>query len=230
MARPVGLSDHQQEYQAHLSLRRLTDDSVRDHPQCTNNLICLILRLLWGTMLGLLSLPGLVLWLPTIILSRRRLRRHLRKGPVTDTWDEIAEIKVSSGVIAGIPVFLFASLAGCFYSTYSPVAVAVVMWMSLRWMEDAISSLRRAAASGRLLLTPESGLKELRALREDIRGRVFAVAIVELGLPEDSESLADGTSGLEMILLYFSVLRRRKRTWNEVLRFYDKVDCPPDDS
>ncbi|RDX52699.1 hypothetical protein OH76DRAFT_1480318 [Lentinus brumalis] len=226
----LGLQRDLNEYQVHLSSRRLTDDSVRDPPQCTNNLICLILRLLWGTTLGLLSLPGLLLWLPAIILSRRSLRRHLCKGPVTDTWDEIAEIKVSSGVIAGIPLFLFASLAGSFYSPYSPIAVAAVMWMSLRWMEDAIASLRRATASGRLLLTPESELKDLRALREDIRDRVFAVALVELGLPEDPESLADGLIGLKRILPYFSVFRRRKRCWNEVLRLYDKVDYPPDDS
>ncbi|RPD59125.1 hypothetical protein L227DRAFT_601486 [Lentinus tigrinus ALCF2SS1-6] len=158
--------------------------------------------------------------------------RHLRRGPASDTWDEIAEIKVSSGVVASIPVWIFASLVGLLYSSYAPIAVTIVMWMSLRWMEDAVASLRSAAVLRRLLLTSESVLGGLGSTREDIRCRILAIATRKLALPDDPETnLADsGMDGLADISRYFSVLRRRKRDWNEVLRLHNKTEYPAEDS
>ncbi|RPD73456.1 hypothetical protein L226DRAFT_546418 [Lentinus tigrinus ALCF2SS1-7] len=212
---------HSQEYQDQLSRLGLTDSSVRAFSSRIT-VVRLLLHLVWGATLGVLSLPGLL----------RRLQRHLRRGPASDTWDEIAEIKVSSGVVASIPVWIFASLVGLLYSSYAPIAVTIVMWMSLRWMEDAVASLRSAAVLRRLLLTSESVLGGLGSTREDIRCRILAIATRKLALPDDPETnLADsGMDGLADISRYFSVLRRRKRDWNEVLRLHNKTEYPAEDS
>ena len=195
---------------------------------CMVNVLHLIFRLVWGTILVSMSLPGLLLWLPAVVLSRRRLRKYIRRGPASDTWDEIAEIKVSSGVMAGIPVWLLVSLHGLSYSFYSPIAVAALMWMSLRWMEDAVASFRSAAVALRLIIIPKAKFRELRCMRKDIRERVVALAIAALDLPESpkTSSFVDGMGKLESFVRYFSPLRRRKRTWNEVLRLGDIADYP----
>jgi glycerol-3-phosphate O-acyltransferase/dihydroxyacetone phosphate acyltransferase len=61
------------------------------------------------------------------------------------------------------------------------------------------------------------------------------MAVQSLGLPDDPESFYADLGGTEKGRVkgpwdstrrYFSIRRRRKRDWNEVLRLYDKVDYP----
>lgn len=133
------------------------------------------------------------------------------------------------------------------------------MWITLRWLEDAISGFRAFAALVRLLLllshpAGRDALHDMRTLRADLHPRIMNLAVHTLGLPPDPKRyFADeaGASGLgigagiwgrrqnfnkgrvrsswESGARYFSVRRRRKKDWNETLRLYDKTDYPADD-
>jgi len=67
-------------------------------------------------------------------------------------------------------------------------------------------------------------LEELRVVRKGLYERVVEVATGRLGLPGDAWELVKTSSGLRKRLGYFSVKRRRKKDWNEVLRLYDVTD------
>jgi glycerol-3-phosphate O-acyltransferase/dihydroxyacetone phosphate acyltransferase len=67
-------------------------------------------------------------------------------------------------------------------------------------------------------------LDELRYTREGLYERVVDVATGQLGLPRDARELVDGKGGARRRLGYFSVKRRKKKDWNEVLRLYDVTD------
>jgi glycerol-3-phosphate O-acyltransferase/dihydroxyacetone phosphate acyltransferase len=112
------------------------------------------------------------------------------------------------------------------------------MWITLRWFEDAVSAFRAFIALVRLLRVGKPALKAIRNRREDLYSRVMNVAINTLGLPPDPEVYFANLGSREKGRIrghwdskarYFSVKRRRKRDWNEILRLYDKVDYPDDD-
>jgi glycerol-3-phosphate O-acyltransferase/dihydroxyacetone phosphate acyltransferase len=115
-------------------------------------------------------------------------------------------------------------------------------------MEDAISAFRSLLSLIRIFRLGERQLAKLRDERAELYPRVMKYAKKNLGLPEDPEAFftrahADADevakrrsnrkgqvkgrwdSGAR----YFSLKRRRKRDWNEVLRLYDKVDYPEAD-
>jgi len=64
----------------------------------------------------------------------------------------------------------------------------------------------------------------LREMRDGLYQRVIEVAVGRLGLPRNAEELVKTKRGLRRRLGYFSVKRRRKKDWNEVLRLYDVTD------
>lgn len=126
------------------------------------------------------------------------------------------------------------------------VVVPLMMWMSLRWFEDAVSSFRAFTALIRLLLMPRGKMVLLQATRHDLHKRIVDLAANTLGLPDQPETYfakdpeAGGAAGKndkgrvkgrwESKTKYFSIRRRRKRDWNETLRLYDKVDYGPEDA
>lgn len=198
----------------------------------------MLVRLSWICILLPLCFPGLVLWLPVFATTRYAVKHHiLRSGPVWDTWDEIAQTKLVYGLASGLSVWI-----GCMVLTFpiapiTAVVVPVVMWMSLRWMEDAVSAARAVMALTRLLWTGKSRLRELLKTRDELHERVMLLAVQYLRLPEDPEKYFVQSGGKEKgrvrgnwesRVKYFSVRRRRKRDWNETLRLYDKVDYPDD--
>jgi len=119
------------------------------------------------------------------------------------------------------------------------VVVPVLMWMSLRWFEDAVSAARAFVALGRLLCVNPMTLSRLRVTRADLHRRVVDLAVHGLGLPDDPERyfVEYGEKDKGRVVgrwasktNYFSVRRRRKRDWNETLRLYEQFDYPPEDS
>jgi glycerol-3-phosphate O-acyltransferase/dihydroxyacetone phosphate acyltransferase len=117
------------------------------------------------------------------------------------------------------------------------VIVPILMWMTLRWLEDAVSAFRAFTALVRLLRVGKNTLKDMHERREALHRRVMNLAVLTLGLPMDPETYfleAGGRekgrvrSSWESGARYFSVRRRRKRDWNETLRLYDKTDYPDD--
>ena len=98
------------------------------------------------------------------------------------------------------------------------------MWISLRWLEDGLSSLRAAIALLSMLAVGPARLNELRALRADLQKRVMRLAVEGADLPPDPENVLDRykkenlreKGGKVGRLGYFSVRRRRKKDYNEV--------------
>ena len=75
-----------------------------------------------------------------------------------------------------------------------------------------------------MIVVGKKRLEELREVREGLYGRVVEVATGQLGLPRNAEELVRTKGGMRKRLGYFSVKRRRKKDWNEVLRLYDVTE------
>jgi glycerol-3-phosphate O-acyltransferase / dihydroxyacetone phosphate acyltransferase len=98
------------------------------------------------------------------------------------------------------------------------------MWFTLRWIEDWLAAARSARSIWRMLCVGGKRLEELRGVREGLWERVMGVAVGRLGLPREARELVVSKRGMRRRLGYFSVKRRRKKDWNEVLRLYDVTD------
>jgi glycerol-3-phosphate O-acyltransferase/dihydroxyacetone phosphate acyltransferase len=109
------------------------------------------------------------------------------------------------------------------------------MWMTLRWFEDGVSALRALISLFRLLTLPKDKLNETRRWRARLERGVNRMAVRRLGLPADpvkafsvkgdsvdwkkEKGWVSGSWGRG--IGYFSITRRRKRDWNETLRWYN---------
>ena len=197
----------------------------------------IILRAIWSLILLAVSLPGLVLWLPVFATTFIAVHQFKRTGSVWDTYDEIAQYKLTYGLASGVAIWLLAMLATLPVAALTAVLVPAIMWLSLRWMEDAVAAFRALAALTRLLLIGKPALQTMREQREGLHERVMELAVGTLGLPAEPETYFAESGGREKGRVrgrwaskakYFSVRRRRKRDWNETLRLYDQVDYPED--
>ncbi|TFK53635.1 hypothetical protein OE88DRAFT_1655850 [Heliocybe sulcata] len=221
-------------YQDTLSRWGVKDDRIRRPLSRFSIFRRIFIRLGWTLFLSFISIAGFILWSPIVITTYVAVRNFKRTGPIWDTWDEIAQYKLVYGLISGVCVYFFSMLATLPVAPITAVVVPVIMWMTLRWMEDAVSAFRAVAALARLLLVRNRTLAEIAALRKDLFERVMKLA-KRLGLPEDPETYFLESGGREKGRVrgrwesrakYFSIRRRRKRDWNETLRLYDQVDYP----
>ena len=226
-----------QEYQEQLSRWGIKDDRVRRPLPRPVILYRICLRAAWSLILLTISLPGLLLWLPVFITTFIAVHQFKRTGPVWDTYDEIAQYKLTYGLISGLCIWFFSMLVTLPFALLTAVLVPAAMWMSLRWMEDAVAAFRALASLTRLLWIGKPALQQMREKREDLHRRVMELAVGTLGLPDEPETYFAESGGREKGRVrgrwaskakYFSVRRRRKRDWNETLRLYD-VDYPNDD-
>ncbi|KZP34476.1 hypothetical protein FIBSPDRAFT_915724 [Athelia psychrophila] len=222
-------------YQDQLSRWGIKDDRIRRPLRTRTILFRLPLRL--GLTFGLitLSLPGLLLWLPVFLTTFYAVHNFKKSGPVWDTWDEIAQYKLIYGLMSGLAVWALSVLLTLPMAGVTVFVTPALMWMSLRWLEDAVSAFRAFLALLRLLRVGKPTLKAMREKRAELHGRVMKLAIGTLGLPQDPETHFLEAGGKEKGRVrsrwesgarYFSVRRRRKRDWNETLRLYDKTDYP----
>lgn len=84
-----------QAYQDTLNHLGLKDDRVRRPPIATPLLLKrLLVRLSGAALLGLISLPGLVCWLPIFVTAKFFSWRVRSSGKLEDVWDEIAHTKL----------------------------------------------------------------------------------------------------------------------------------------
>ena len=142
-------------------------------------------------------------------------------------YDEVAQTKLLYGLGSGIIVYVL-TLTWSWYSSrgifFTSIGVPLLMWFTLRWIEDILSAARSARSIFRMIVVGKKRLEELRTVREGLYVRVVEVATRRLGLPRNAEELVQTKGGLRRWLGYFSVKRRRKKDWNEVLRLYDVTD------
>lgn len=226
------------EYQDQLVRWGIKDDRIRKPLPRRIIIKRLFLRLAWAIVLFFISIPGLLLWIPVIITTYLGVREYLRTGPIWDTWDEIAQYKLVYGLISGLCVWGGSVLVTFPIAPFTFFLVPLAMWLSLRWMEDAISAFRAFMALSRLLWVGRSRLQRMSDVRRDLHTRVMELAVKTLGLPDEPEKYFEESGGkekgrvrgrFERNAKYFSLRRRRKRDWNETLRLYDKVDYPDED-
>lgn len=229
----------QQEYQNQLVKLNIKDDRIRKTLPTPLILYRLLIRLTWSIFLFTISIPGLLLWIPVFITTFIAVHKFKQSGPVWDTYDEIAQYKLVYGLASGVLVWVASMAVTLPVAPLTSVLVPVAMWMSLRWLEDAVSAFRAFTALTRLLLVGPSRLEMMRQTRKQLHERVMELAVNTLGLPEAPErhfkEVGDGWQKGRVRgrwaskAKYFSVRRRRKRDWNETLRLYDKVDYPEDE-
>ncbi|OAX40111.1 hypothetical protein K503DRAFT_864905 [Rhizopogon vinicolor AM-OR11-026] len=223
------------DYQDQLVYWGIKDDRIT-HPLSRRTVIMrMVIRLAWSICLSIISFPGLVLWTPVFATTYIAVRNFKKTGPIWNTWDEIAQRKLVYGLFSGLSVW-----AACILLTLPTAAITcflvpALMWMTLRWMEDAVSAFRAFMALARLLGVGKKTLNKIRTTRRDLHARLMNLAVGTLGLPDDPERFFVESGGKQKGRVrskwdsgakYFSVRRRRKRDWNETLRLYDQVDYP----
>ncbi|KAG9316603.1 hypothetical protein JVU11DRAFT_2657 [Chiua virens] len=229
------LRDDLRTYQDKLAHWSIKDDRVRRPLRRRAIVFRMFIRFLWFICLITISLPGLILWTPVFITTFIGVRNFTKTGPIRDTWDEIADYKLAYGLISGVFVWMTTVLITLPLAAITVILVPALMWMALRWFEDAVSAFRAFTMLFRLLWVGPTTLRELRETRQDLHTRIINLAVRTLGLPPDPERYFVESGGQEKGRVksrwesgakYFSVRRRRKRDWNETLRLYDKVDYP----
>jgi glycerol-3-phosphate O-acyltransferase / dihydroxyacetone phosphate acyltransferase len=215
----------------------------------------LLIRVCATAFLLVISLPGLVLWAPIFSTTTYFVKRLKASGPTWDTQDEIAQTKLLYGLGSGSVVCIGVVLASKHFMGW-PILITMWaipgwMWMTLRWTEDLVSAFRASMALFRLLTIPTAELRRIREGRKGLYRRVMEVA-ESLGLPSDPEQEfirmkknidevtetgwirrrdRKGTvrGRWDSAAQYFSIRRRRKRDWNETLRWFDATEFPKDE-
>ncbi|GAA6048770.1 hypothetical protein JCM3770_003957 [Rhodotorula araucariae] len=237
-------------YQDLLYLHGIKDDRVRN-PRLLHRRIVfkrLLVRIAGSILLFAVSIPGLFLWVPIFLATRKSSGRLVRKGPVFDTYDEVAQTKLVTGLIAGVAVLAIASLVTFPLLPFLNVPVLLAfMWLTLRFLEDLTSSLRAALALARLLFLGKRQLLLLRSMRDGLRMRVERLAVERAGLPCDAEVFVrererrwrrvglpaiPGSSFASRFAFdvgFFDVRRRRKKDWNEALKLFDQTEFAEDE-
>jgi glycerol-3-phosphate O-acyltransferase/dihydroxyacetone phosphate acyltransferase len=163
-----------------------------------------------------------------------QVKKVKRAGKPSDTWDEITQTKLVYGLASGLVIWFGGVLLTIPFASITAVCIPALMWLTLRWVEDGISDFRACMSLSRLLWIGKPALRTALKEREVLLKGVVEIAR-EMGLPDDPETYFTRSDGWQRGQVkgrwdsgarYFSLRRRRKRDWNEVLRLYDKVDYP----
>ncbi|TFK44424.1 hypothetical protein BDQ12DRAFT_672975 [Crucibulum laeve] len=232
------LRDDLKIYQDKLAHWGIKDDRIRFPLPRHTILSRMFIRLTWFLCLFVISIPGLLLWLPIFATTFYAVHNFKKTGPIFDTWDEIAQYKLIYGLMSGLCVWFVAVALTWPIAFITFFLVPSLMWITLRWMEDAVAAFRAFTALWRLLMVGKPTLKNMHEKRKGLYARVMNLALETLELPESPESYFKLSGGKEKGRVrgswdssarYFSIKRRRKRDWNETLRLYDQVDYPEEE-
>ncbi|KAF9784425.1 hypothetical protein BJ322DRAFT_847987 [Thelephora terrestris] len=223
-------------YQDQLARLGVKDDRIRRPLKPYTIAYRMTIRLTWSLFLLSISVPGLLLWFPVLLTTAYSVRNFKKTGPIWDTWDEIAQYKLIYGLMSGLCVWFGATVATLPLAGVTFFAIPLLMWMTLRWIEDAIAAFRAFFSLLRLLFAGSKTLAMLGETRKDLHERVKELSMKSMQLPENPEGYFSSSGGKhkgrvgstvwESSTKYFSLRRRRKRDWNETLRLYDVVDFP----
>ncbi|KAH7344871.1 hypothetical protein B0J17DRAFT_712505 [Rhizoctonia solani] len=244
------LAQDVQLYQTHLERLGLKDFRVLQYNTLSRRHIAsrILIRMPLILVLGTLALPGLVLWLPVFATVSYFTKKHKQTGPVWDTYDEISQTKLIYGLAAGTMTWLAVCIITLPFASATALFVPGIMWMTLRWTEDLVAGVRSIVALTRLLLVGKPEMSKTLLWRENIHARIMKLATERLELPTDPEKFFSTKSspgprwnmkggadkGRAQGLWargarYFSLRRRRKRDWNETMRWYDQTYLPEDE-
>ncbi|KAH9820974.1 hypothetical protein DFH28DRAFT_1050580 [Melampsora americana] len=217
---------------------RLTQLGIKDERVANNRLIKtrvifkrLVVRLIGAGVLTSICFPGILLWFPAFFTAWFFAERQKRTGPAWDTYDEVTQTKLLYGLASGLITYFTVVLFTFPIFPITAVGVPLLMWFTLRWLEDLVATLRAARSLSRMLMLGQNELNSLRNQRRKLIEPVRKIAIEKCRLPIESEKvLLDEQNELVIKngkvsrLGYFSIRRRRKKDYNEVLRLWDVVD------
>ncbi|KAH9247347.1 hypothetical protein BASA81_015064 [Batrachochytrium salamandrivorans] len=199
-------------YQLLLDEKRVKDERVRRYaidfeqkrPSSSPRVLLIAYRSVLFALLSLLSLPGVVLWSPVWLLIRRWERALLAKGP---GWnDSVTEMKMQVGAVISVLMLVV-------FRTRSWKVFLFAM-VNVRLFEEALACGRSLLSHFKFYYLFEDTLAEL------LRRRRLALTLMKQHrhLPrEDSERTEIRVWPWEN----WSIFRRRKKDWNEILRLHD---------
>ncbi|KAF9897777.1 hypothetical protein BX616_004995, partial [Lobosporangium transversale] len=218
------------DYQNQLDFYHLKDYRIKQGMTSAKVLIGkLIQRFLLACLLSTICIPGLFLWAPVFIAVRYQERQIRKKGPLEDNLDEIAQYKLMIATFFLPVIWGFWVLVTLPIALITGPAIIALMWLTIRWLEDLIHNAKSMLSLLRLLFMTEDTMVSLQTYREELAERVHEYAVQYLKLPEDPEDLVKenktikGNSGWlgRLSGSYFSIKRRRRKDWNEVMRLHD---------
>lgn len=163
------------------------DDRVRRRITRPSILRRLIVRIVWLGILLPLTIPGLALWAPVFATTTYYSNKMKRSGPMNMVYDEISHTKLIYGLLSGFLVYIAAVIVTFPISALTAVVVPLWMWMTLRWVEDLVSTFRALKSLWRMLRIPPLVLRGLQERRNDLHERVHEFAR-SLSLPDEPES------------------------------------------
>lgn len=212
-------------YQAILDEKRVKDERVRRYafdeggrPSRAPRILLVSYRVLVFLVLCILVVPGLLVWSPVWWYLRRRERQVLAKGP---NWnDSVTEMKISS-------VFMFLMMIPIGFGLDS-MFMYIWAFLIFRLYEEVIAAGRSLYSHYKFYFLYDSTLAEM--LR---RRRIAVYALREIAhdvfdpntVPESffKSPLRLGRDTVIRVWPWenWSITRRRKKDWNETLRFED---------
>ncbi|KAF9952235.1 hypothetical protein BGZ72_006432 [Mortierella alpina] len=218
------------DYQDQLEFYHLKDYRIKHGKPSVKILVGRLLqRFLLACLLSTICIPGLFLWAPVFIAVKYKERQIRRKGPLEDNLDEIAQYKLMISTFFLPLIWGFWILMTLPIAIFSAPGIVVLMWLTIRWLEDLIHNAKSMLSLLRLLFMTEDTMYSLRDSRQELAHRVHEFAVGYLKLPEDPEGLVkenktkkvdSGWIG-KLSGSYFSIKRRRRKDWNEVMRLHD---------
>mmetsp|Transcript_11099 Transcript_11099/g.12705 ORF Transcript_11099/g.12705 Transcript_11099/m.12705 type:complete len:517 (-) Transcript_11099:631-2181(-) len=205
-------------------IRRI--DVLNTRPSYSTTLGIVLYRIAISVVLTALSIPGMVIWAPIWITLRRAERKLLAKGV---GWvDSIAQTKMLYGTAYIITLFILCSV---FVSLPTAVSMMAYLFAIMRLYEENVANIRSICGVVRLRMISDNSLKEILELRTATKGAVLKV--VKLFPKYDAEGIRNDNGdnvyedkSKELLdppkwWYNFSPFRRRKKDWNELLRFSD---------
>ncbi|KAI7828266.1 hypothetical protein BC939DRAFT_394477 [Gamsiella multidivaricata] len=218
------------EYQDQLDFYHLKDYRIKQGKPSVRVLFGkLFQRSLLACLLSTICLPGLFLWAPVFIAIKYQERKIRKKGPLEDNLDEIAQYKLMIASFFLPVIWGFWVLVTLPIALFSGPGIVILMWLTIRWLEDLIHNAKSMLSLLRLLFLTQDTIYSLRDCRQELAERVHDYAVQYLKLPEDPEDLVrenrtrKASSGWfgKLSGSYFSIKRRRRKDWNEVMRLHD---------
>ncbi|KAF9183078.1 hypothetical protein BGZ50_004450 [Haplosporangium sp. Z 11] len=218
------------EYQDQLDFHHLKDYRIKQGKPSVGVLLGrLFQRLLLACLLSVISIPGLIAWTPVFVAVKYKERQIRRKGPLEDNLDEIAQYKLMISSFFLPVIWGFWILMTLPIALFTGPGIVILMWLTIRWLEDLIHNTKSMISLLRLLFMTEDTMYSLRDYRQELAARVHDFAVDHLKLPHDPEDLvrenktnkADSGWIGRLSGSYFSIKRRRRKDWNEVMRLHD---------
>ena len=216
------------EYQAMLDAKGVKDERVRRYafggdrpaPSRAPKWMLVGFRAVSCALLWTLAAPGLVVWGPVWLAIKYREPKVLAKGR---GWvDSVAEMKLITG-------FLGCLVLGVLSGRYAPLTYAG-LWLTLRAYEEAVASTRSLYTHFKFLYLYPSTLAGMLAARRKALDLLHAFSDERMDRKRVPESVlrleADERQGKMSVIRVWpwenwSLFRRRKKDWNELLRVQD---------